>query len=496
MVFIANSLHKNGSYTVAINAAEPVCEEVLTNRSRSRCLFERLLGIDLKITEFLVADFSPVNFLNCKGLIQCMPNRKQILMIVYFFPPLGGAGAQRSLKFAKYLPSFGWHPIILGVKNPDAYYGTDPHLLNELPESLQVMRANMFRAAWFYQILNPLRLRKVDKFISDYILIPDDKLGWIPFAYLKALNIIKRNDIKAIFTTSSPYSSHLIGDLIKKKTAIPWIADFRDEWSQNPGLSIPTKLHRRLHLGLEGVVVRNADKIIAVNSHIKSLLSKNLESKYTEKIRIITNGFDDDDFSQIGSDATDLNDTNKFILTFAGLFYGAISPDNLLKSLNALIESNVISEKEITIRFIGGNTSRDLLEKDPHQICRFIGYKSHRECIDYLGRSTALLLLLGKGSRSGVDEIIPSKTYEYIATRKPILALVPDTGAAAKLIRASKSGIVINPDDGAGIKEAFLGLYTQWKEKDLKHSPCLEKINKFRRKQLTGQFAEIIDSLC
>ena len=148
-----------------------------------------------------------------------MSNRK-VLMIAYFFPPIGGSGALRPLKLAKYLPESGWAPVVLSVRNPDWYYAVDADLLDELPAAVKCHYSHMLRSAWIYYLLNPFRLRFPDKLIRRYLFHPDEQIGWIPFAYSAAVRIIRDNDICALYSTSSPLSSHLIAYLVHKRFKI------------------------------------------------------------------------------------------------------------------------------------------------------------------------------------------------------------------------------------------------------------------------------------
>ena len=173
---------------------------------------------------------------------------KSLLMVVYFFPPLAGAGAQRPLKFAKFLPNFGWRPVILTVKNPDWYYAMDFDLLHDVPRSALIKRSIMIKSAWLYYLLNPLRVKAFEKRISRLFIQPDNQIGWIPFAYWRAKDLIAKGEITCIYTTSGPLSSHIIGLLLKQRTGLPWIADFRDEWVDQPKMVFCQSISQKIPL--------------------------------------------------------------------------------------------------------------------------------------------------------------------------------------------------------------------------------------------------------
>ena len=272
-------------------------------------------------------------------------------MIAYYFPPIGGSGALRPFKLAKYLPDFGWNPVILTVKNPDWYYAHDAELLEEFPSHIRIIRTFMLRSAWIYRLLNPSRSRKIDKTLSRYLIQPDDQVGWIPFAYFSGIDVIHKSCVKVIYSTSSPLSSHLIAYLIHKKTSIPWVADFRDEWYENPEFNFPTSLHQRFHYHLEKTIINTAQKVIAPAPEFSKLLAKHCS--YSDKFKTITMGFDPEDFFKHAASKPNIDKENKFVLAFSGLFYGSFRPVNLLKAIYNLIEEGLISSEKIKVQFIG-----------------------------------------------------------------------------------------------------------------------------------------------
>jgi glycosyltransferase involved in cell wall biosynthesis len=414
-------------------------------------------------------------------------DQKQVLMIAYFFPPLGGSGSLRPLKLAKYMPENGWKPVVLTVANPDWYYATDKELLDELPPEAAVWRSRMIRSAWFYRILNPMRNPRLDQWIQRFIVHPDNQVGWIPFAFAAGLRLVRKFPIQAIYSTSAPLSSHLIASLIKKKTGLPWIADFRDEWFENPDLSLPTAWHRKMHFYLEKSIVEHADHVIGAALGFCALLGKHQTAP--DKFSELTMGFDPEDFHSKVETKISWEDKEKFTIAFSGLFYGSFRPIRFLSALTSLIDENKISSKKIRVVFVGANSSNDTRFRDAHRICFFTGFVSHRQSIQIINSVDALLLLLSKERGS---KVIPSKTFEYMASGKPILALVPPDGAAASIIRKTRSGRVVDFDDFVGIKSAVLKLYNDWETQRMDLVPDTCKIEKFNQKQLSLKFSEIL----
>ncbi|MFH1761038.1 MAG: glycosyltransferase [bacterium] len=418
-------------------------------------------------------------------------DKKSLLMVAYFFPPMGGAGSLRPLKLAKYLPDCGWDPVVLTVKNPDWYYAYDPDLLNELPDKTSIYRSRMIRSAWLYRMLNPLRVRKLDTWIRKWLLHPDAQIGWIPSAYSAGLRIIRKQRIKAIYSTSAPLSCHLIAYLIKKKTGLPWIADFRDEWYENPDFDFPTTFHRRMHFKLEKMIVDAADQVIAAAPGFCRLLAKHRGC--ADKCSAIYMGYDPEDFSSsVQGSSTPSMAGKPFTIAFSGLFYAAFRPSGILAAISSLIDEGRIPANNIRLLFVGANSPDETGFYDKHDICRFTGFVPHRQTVSHVMASDALLLLL---SRERGDYVVPSKTFEYISSGKPVFAAVPEDGNVASIIKKTGTGIVVDFDNIPGTVNALFLLYQDWVEKRMRFSRNESAIAAFDIKRQTGRFAELMDMI-
>ncbi|MDY6853509.1 MAG: glycosyltransferase family 4 protein [Thermodesulfobacteriota bacterium] len=417
-----------------------------------------------------------------------MKQEKNILMVAYLFPPLGGSGALRPVKLAKYLPEFGWKPIILTPNKADYYYANDPELLKELPSEIKIKRSKMLKAAWIYRFFNPFRLRRIDKIIKKIFLHPDEQIGWIPFAFFSGMNMIRKHNIDAIYSTSGPLSSHLIALLIKKRTGLTWIAEFRDEWFEDPRLDFVTSFHKRLHYRLEKMIINNADRIVTMAPVFARLLSKHNGNSH--KFFTITAGYDPKDFTDDSSSWYKEENMQKFVTVFNGVFYDTFKPISFLQAIEELIDEGEISQEEVCIEFVGPNTANDIGTKDKHGICKFIGFVPRKKAIQCLSRADVLLLLL---SRERGKDVIPSKIFEYMASGKPILSLIPKDGDSASIIKKTNTGIVADFDDVNEIKDAYLALYQRWKKQDLPWKTNWKEVEKFDQKNLTSQFADILN---
>ena len=413
------------------------------------------------------------------------------MMIAYLFPPLGGSGALRPLKIAKHLPLHGWTPIVLTVRNPDWYYARDSALLRELSAEVIIENSCMLKAAWIYKAFNPFRVGRMDKIIKEYLMHPDEAIGWLPFAYFKALQLAKRYDIKAVYSTSGPLTSHLIAYSLNRRTGIPWVADFRDEWFEDPALTMPTRIHRRLHYALESRIVRKADRIIAMAPAFNALLKKH--DLNHDKFSTLYGGYDLDDIVGDVKEARKHRQAGRLIITFTGLFYSTFKPNVLIQTINDLIESGQIERGTITLRFVGANRLEDLDVDDKYGICEMTGFVPRTESIQYMLGSDLLLLLL---SRQRGRDVIPSKLFEYMASGVPILALVPQNGSAAEMIRRSETGYVVDYEDREGTKNTLLALYRQWRShRCIEYTPNDDEVRKYDQRILMDELARILDEM-
>lgn len=379
---------------------------------------------------------------------------------------MAGAGVQRPLKFAKYLPEFGWEPIILTVKGRE-YYEKDETFLKEIPSYITIKRTKSFE----------------NSHIPNTILIPDRKIGWLPFAYHTGLKTIEQYKIDVIYSTSGPYTSHLIGYLLKKKTGLPWIADFRDEWTQHPYIKYKTSFHKKINRWLEKKILLDADEVISVSEPITMGLRNLIEEEDHNKFHTITNGYDKNDF------LIEKNNNDRiFKITYVGSFYGLRTPKHFFDAIDLLWAEKKINPNDFKIVFVG--TPFHMNHQFPDNLIQSIGYVTHIEALNYMMNSTVLLLVMPNDKAKNA---YTGKIFEYIASGKSILALVPKEGVAAELINETKTGLVTDPEDAEQIKNAILYLYTQWHKDNLIIEPRWDLINKYERKILTKNLSSILD---
>ena len=422
---------------------------------------------------------------------------KKVLIITYYWPPAGGPGVQRWLKFAKYLPEFGWEPIILTVdENYASYPQKDSSLLDEV-SGVEVHKTKSFEILNLYSSLNkdkqvpyggfsnegnPSFLKKVSRFIRGNFFIPDPRKGWNSFAYSEAKRIIEEQEIDVVVTTGPPQSTHLIGLKLKKNVIVKkWVADFRDPWT---GIFYynkfyPTVLARKYDSNLEKTVVLNCDNLITTSWSTKNIF----DERYgvSDKTHVITNGYDDTDFDGIELDAENRSDEI--------LYAGTISSDYPLQQIIDFAKNSQV----FRFKFIG-NVNEEfvkLVEKENlSDRFDFMPSVSHNEALLQMSKAGMLLLLIPDNIKN--KGIIPGKIFEYLKSNRPVLAFGPEDSDVAKILLETQGDIVgVNNKD----KLKFLAAKYDEKFKNGTLSVNSENIAKYSRKNNTSLLVEIINAL-
>jgi glycosyltransferase involved in cell wall biosynthesis len=420
----------------------------------------------------------------------------KVLIITYYWPPSGGAGVQRWLKFSKYLPEYGWEPIILTV-DPEyaAYPVTDFSLGDDLPSSIKVYttpatnyfsiyrkdKSKIPTAGFANNIDNSVR-GKIFRFVRGNFFLPDPRRGWNKFALRKASELIKKEGITHIVTTSPPHSTQLIGLKLKEKfPGIKWIADLRDPWTDIYYYKqfYPTILSKAIDERYEKSVLRRADKIITVGESLKAVFS--LKGKeISEKTFVVTNGYDEADFNLLPAIIP-----AKLTITYVGTLSEIYPVEGLVNALNKLAANG----KDFTMRFVGtiSDKSKELLLADiPPSYLEFLPYVAHNEAIRYMMGSSFLILIIPLHISN--KSIITGKLFEYIASGVPIAYIGPQDGDAAHIIRSASSGNIFNYNESDLIYEFFVD-----PEKPQDRKTGNERL-KYSREYLTGIISDILIS--
>lgn len=443
---------------------------------------------------------------------------KKVLIISYYFPPSGGPGVQRVLKFVKYLPEFGWQPIVLTVKDGD-FPARDESLLKEVPQNVDVHRTDIFEPYDYYRKLtgrkkgqaidvdniekgSKKRLSdKLAEFIRATFFIPDARIGWKKFAVTEGKKIIDEQKPDVIFSSSPPYTCALIAMELKRYAKkkygrdIPWISDFRDAWTDY--LTTPNRwfLPKKIDKKYERTTLDKADVLTIVASGMKD----DFERKYPQISKktnyfLLRNGFDSEDYSHV---KTSGNRNDKFTVVYTGSMYGKRNPYYFLDTITELVKQNKVDINKIRFIFVGRMGS-DIHSYINSSILKpaieTISYVPHSESINYLMKADAMLLIIDEDKYSKM--ILSGKVFEYLGasllTNKPIFAIAGE-GEAKDLIEEVNGGIVVPHHHPKILSEQYLKLYNGFFENNNTFLPGSEKIKQYERRLLTKKLAEVFD---
>lgn len=433
--------------------------------------------------------------------------KKKILIISYYFPPLGMGGVQRVSKFVKYLPLTGWEPVVLTVKNIE-YFSQDPSLLDELPAEVEIYRAGSFDPLRLIFIIKrmfirkksdptALRMKKNKKegWISSSLLklinffsFPDNKIGWFPFALIKGFRLCKREKIDLLFSTSPPLTCHLTGFFLKKITGIKWVADYRDPYLTYENAKTRSFLKKFFIKGLQKLFLKRAHGLIAVNQTIASGLKEIFAD--TKNIKVITNGYDQTDFDLRVEKSKDI---------FQIIYFGTFSPDcpaePFLKAMHNLLQQNKISKEKIKFTHIGLSIGIDLeksMEKyGLKEIAELKGYLPHKKGVRELLKANLTLLSVAESA----PVITTGKIFEYLGAEIPILAIVPPDGEASRLVQSLGVGRTVSSNNITEIENALLTFYQEFESGKSYSKTYSEEAKKYERKYLTSELTQLLDEV-
>ena len=416
---------------------------------------------------------------------------RRVLVIAYYFPPMGLSGVQRTLKFVKYLPQFGWHPTVLTVI-PGGYFAKDESLLGELQSpDIRIERTDTAGPGKLFAKKEIVKLpsersRKFFSRVSDAFFIPDNKIGWRGKAVAKALELHKETPFDLVFATAPPFTSFLIGADLKTKINKPLVFDYRDPWFDYPFRFYPTPLHKWRHYLLERNALRASSHVITTNRRVKETLIARYPFLTYHDVDIVSQGYDPEDFRLNGAIE---RKPKKMRITYAGIFWEDRVPDHFLKALHNLLQEKPGLRGRIEACFVGNFREENL--KIVHQLglqddVSVLGYLPHKDCVRQLVASDVLWMIVGDEFGS------PGKAYEYIGAGKPILGCVPEGFLKSTILEAG--GKVVAPDDVGGIKSAIEEYFALFERKELK-GPKPDVVAKYSRVNLTGQLVKIFESL-
>ncbi len=423
---------------------------------------------------------------------------KKLLIITYYFPPAGGPGVQRWLKFVKYLPDFGIQPIVYVPENP-TYPIIDEGLVAEISDKAIVLKNKILEPYQLASVFSKNKTKKIasgiipnqkkqsflDKtflWIRGNIFIPDARVLWVKPSVNYLENYIIENEIDTIVTSGPPHSLHLIGLELKQKLGVKWLADFRDPWTTigyHKSLRLSNYASKK-HKKLEHQVLNSADSIIVTSKTTKT----EFEKLTAKPIEVITNGYDNENV------ATQILDT-KFSLAHIGSFLSERNPKLLWESVSELLHEIEDFKNHLELKLIGA-VSQEVLETISHYnldvYLNNLGYVSHNEAIAHQKRSQVLLLI--EIDSEDTKSIIPGKLFEYMVSNRPIIAIGPIGSDFAEIITATNTGVFFNYSEKERLKALILSHYNQFLEGKLQSYGV--GLQQYSRKNLTKKLADLI----
>lgn len=423
---------------------------------------------------------------------------KKVLIITYYWPPAGGPGVQRWLKFVKYLPDFEIQPIVYIPENP-TYPIMDIGLLSEVSEKAIIVKQKITEPYQWAAIFSKNKTRKISSgiipnqrkqsfleksllWIRGNVFIPDARVLWVKPSVSFLEKYIQEHNIDTIITSGPPHSLHLIGLELKQKLNVTWFADFRDPWTTigyHKALKLSSFAEKK-HKKLEYEVLNTADTILVTSKTTKA----EFQALTSKPIAVITNGFD---IEKIGKQTLD----EKFTLAHIGSFLSERNPKILWQSLAELIKENDSFAANLQLKLIGA-VSQEVLETiEDFQLTPYLnnlGYVSHDEALTYQKKAQVLLLIEIDSEQT--KSIIPGKLFEYMVSERPIIAIGPKDSDFAEIIKITNTGVFVHYDEIDRLKNTLLSYYNQYLEGKLRSHGV--ELQQYSRKNLTEKLANLL----
>lgn len=424
---------------------------------------------------------------------------KKVLIITYYWPPAGGGGVQRWLKFVKHLPQFGYQPVVVVPENAD-YPTHDETLLKDIPTEAEIIRIPIWEPYQLFKFITGKKksdkvntgflfddgkkgiVERLSLWLRGNILIPDPRVFWVRPVVKELSKRIDEIKPEVVITTGPPHSVHLIGQELKKRKKVKWIADFRDPWSTIDYLDFfnLSTFARNQQRRLERKVLQQSNLVLSVSENWK----KGLIELGAKNVEVITNGYDEADFKDYKKVKTD-----RFIFTYTGLITSLRNPKFLWELLEEMLERNLDFAAKFELRLIGNVDAQVLNEIQSKKILatklNYLGYLQHTEVVKAYSESSMLLLLINQSDNASGH--IPGKLFEYLASQTPVLALGEKNGDVGRILNETGYGKIFNHSEVDVISEFILNSF----EIDLD----IDKLKNYSRKELTRELIRKIENL-
>ena len=435
---------------------------------------------------------------------------KRVLIISYYWPPTGGSGVQRWVKFAKYLPSEGWQPVIYTPENPEQL-AVDESLAAEVPEAAEVVKTRIIEPYELYKKLlrrsghskeavevNPVNaqnkslLQKAAMWVRGNLFRPDPRCLWIGPSVRFLKKYLSEHPVDLIVSTGPPQSMHMIGLRLSRETGLPWIADFRDPWTKIfyfKHLSM-TPATERWHKKMEKKVLDEASAVVAVSP----LVQQEFQAMTDTPVELITNGFDECDFSSEPCTQAYGGASQEFTITHTGLFAADGNPTVLWDVLAEKCHADEAFRKLLRIKLIGKTDDqilKALKDRGLEKSLINMGYQTHSIAVDQQRQASVLILPLRKEPE--YRAVLPGKLFEYLASQRPILGIGQPDGAMAMIVNETGTGTVIDWNDKEGISQYIEQCWKRHLEGRLSSDGA--DLSRFTRRSLTRRMAGLFDKI-
>jgi len=422
----------------------------------------------------------------------------KVLLITYYWPPAGGSGVQRWLKFIKYFSCFGIDPIVYTVENP-SYAIEDESLMSEVPADLQVIRepiwepnnilsklkTNEAKQSAGFLNPDPSFLQRQMHYIRANYFIPDARKYWIKPSVRKLTTFLKENPVDVIISTGPPHSVHMIGYELKKLLGIKWLADFRDPWTNIDYFhNLPlTKGARKKHHELEDEVLKEADAILVVGKTMREeFIDRN------QNVYVVSNGFDD----RVDDDEVIMD--RKFSISHIGMMNADRNPKIFWQALRELIDENEDFSRDLSVKLIGKcdeEVYQTVNDFALNNYVNFVAYVAHKDVLKF--QRSSQLLLLAVNNVPSSRSVITGKVFEYLQSNRPIIGIGPVDGDLAVILNESEAGHMVDFDDLVSMKKILKSYYEQFKSGEL--PTHTKNIDRYHRKNLTKELTAILKKL-
>ncbi len=433
---------------------------------------------------------------------------KRVLIISYYWPPTGGSGVQRWVKFAKYLPQEGWQPVIYTPENPEQL-AVDESLAAEVPAEAEILKTRIIEPYELYKKVlrksghskeavevNPVNaqnksaLQKIAMWIRGNFFRPDPRCLWIGPSVKFLEKYLKEHPVDLIVSTGPPQSMHLIGMKLSEKTGLPWIADFRDPWTKIFYFKhlCMTKATEKWHKKIEKRVLDKASAVVAVSP----LVQQEFQAMTQTPVELITNGFDECDFAAERCMEADGGPEKDFIITHTGLFAADGNPTVLWETLAEKCADDENFRKHLKITLVGKTDDQILSSISASGLdgnLTNLGYQPHSEAIK--AQRTASLLILPLRKEPEYKAVLPGKLFEYLASWRPVLGIGQTDGAMSMILNTTKTGVVLDWEDKVSIRRYIDFCWEKHQNGVLRVEDA--DISRFARKALTKRMAELFE---